>query len=63
MSDHSPLQRRQVVVFKNAGTKYSWAVFVGDRRLSPIWYCDKHDALKEAKAWVSSWTWELKIDE
>ena len=62
MSNH-PLQRRQVVIFKNAGTKFSWAVFCGERRLSPIWYTERHVALREAKAWVSSWTWELVEDE
>ncbi|NVM34013.1 MAG: hypothetical protein HWN81_00355 [Candidatus Lokiarchaeota archaeon] len=40
----------------------SWAIFNGDRRISPFFHGQKHHVIEDAQNWVSSWNWELIVE-
>jgi hypothetical protein len=51
------------VHFRGLATKNYWAVFAGDKQISPTFYGHKYNALAEAKAWVSTWNWTMVVDD
>jgi hypothetical protein len=52
----------RVTVYFKLISPNNWGVFTNLRQISPTFYGTQETALNNARIWVSTWGWDLEIE-